>query len=120
MNIPVEAVSVPLWEDEQGGLRIGESRVQLEWVLVAHAQGARPEDIVDMYSALELADVYAVLAWALRHPADVEAYQRKRDESAAAIRRKLEDAGMVPGSELKDKLLTRQAQREQGNAPPSD
>ena len=90
MNIPLEPIAVPLWEDEHGGLRVGKSRVQLERVIAAHRQGAAPATIIDMYPTLELADVYAVLAWVLRHPAEVEAYLRRRDEQAAELRRKLE------------------------------
>src|SRR4051812_33189054 len=57
MNLPLETIAVPLWEDEHGGWRVGRSRVQLERVIAAHRQGAAPADIVDMYPTLELADV---------------------------------------------------------------
>ena len=98
MNLPLETIAVPLWEDEHGGWRVGRSRVQLERVIAAHRQGAAPADIVDMYPTLELADVYAVLAWVLQQPAKVEAYLRRRDERAAEVRRQLETAGLTrPG-----------------------
>jgi hypothetical protein len=57
--------------------------------------------------------VYAVLAWALGHPDDVEGYLKRRDAEAAELRRQLEDAGLTPTreerAELRKKLL---AQRE--------
>lgn len=90
MNLPIDALAVPLWEDERGGLRVGRSRVLLEMVLAAHQQGATPADIVRMYSTLDLADILVVLAWALRHPNDAADYLRRREASAAEVRRKIE------------------------------
>jgi uncharacterized protein (DUF433 family) len=117
MNRPLEAIAGPLSEDEHGGLRVGKSRVLLEMVLVAHRQGATAEDITRMYSTLESADVYAVLAWALRHPADAEAYLRRREEEASEVRRKLEAAGMTRPFP-KEELLARKARQEQEEAAP--
>jgi hypothetical protein len=70
-----------------------------------------------MYPTLELADVYAVLAWALRHPADVEAYLRRRDDEAAELRRTIE-AGQPRRPGLKEELLARKARREHGDGAP--
>ena len=118
MSPPLEPIVVPLWEDEHGGLRVGKARVQLERVIAAHRQNAAPADIVEMYPTLELADVYAVLAWALRHPVDVEAYLSRRDEQAADLRRKLEVAGMTrPG--LKEELESRRARQGPEDAAPA-
>ena len=117
MNRPVEALAVPLWEDERGGLRVGGSRVLLELVLAAHQQGATPADIVRMYSSLDLADVLVVLAWALRHPGDAADYLRRREASAAEVRRKIESLPSFRPN-LKEVLLARQALREQPHDAP--
>jgi uncharacterized protein (DUF433 family) len=53
--------------------------VQLDRIIAARQQGATPEDIVGMYPSLALEDVYAVVTWMLRHPADVEAYRQLRE-----------------------------------------
>jgi uncharacterized protein (DUF433 family) len=58
-NVRTEAP--PLNEDASGALRVGSSRVLLEIVVRAFQDGATPETIVQRYSTLELADVYAVL-----------------------------------------------------------
>jgi uncharacterized protein (DUF433 family) len=118
MNLPLEAIAVPLRADGHGGFRVGRSHVQLERIIAAHRQGAAPADIVDMYPTLELADVHAVLAWVLRHPVEVEAYLRWRDEQAADLRRKLVAAGMTrPG--LKEELEARRARQGPDDAAPA-
>ncbi|MSR59258.1 MAG: hypothetical protein EXS05_16715 [Planctomycetaceae bacterium] len=89
-------LAVPLREDPPGVLRVGESRVLLELVIMAHRQGASPEDIVLMYDSLLLKDVFAVIAWCLTNPSAVDEYLRQCDEQAATIRRQIE-AAQSPG-----------------------
>jgi len=88
-------VAVPLWEDPPGVFRVGNSRVLLELVLDAFKRGESPEAIVRSYRTLRLADVYAVISRYLANPAPFEEYLRQCDEEAEAVRRKLEDAGMI-------------------------
>ncbi len=54
---------VPLRREESGAIRIGQTRVLLELVIRAFEDGATPETIVQRYSSLSLADVYAVIAY---------------------------------------------------------
>ena len=110
MNLTLEAITVPLREDH-GGLRVGQTRVNFESVWHMYQQGASPAEIVRAFDTLQLADVYAVLAWALRHSEDVSAYLKRRDEEAAQIRHQLEEAHLTPGREksakLKESLVAR-------------
>jgi len=69
----------------QGGLRVTGTRVLLERIVHAFEDGATPEGIVQSYDTLPLADVYAVLAWYLRHKAEVQDYLRKRAEEALRL-----------------------------------
>ena len=64
-----------------GAARVVGTRVPLELVLSAHKQGMRPEEIVECYSTLELADVYAVIAYYLRNTEEMEAYLREAEEA---------------------------------------
>jgi len=73
-------MDVPLRTDEHGKIRIGNTRVLLELVIYAFQQGETAEGIVDSYSTLKLADVYAVLAYYLTHRAEVDAYMGKARE----------------------------------------
>ena len=86
MNMPIQAVAVPLFDDGQGGLRVTGTRVLLERIVHAFEDGATPEGIVQSYDTLPLADVYAVLTWYLGHRAEVEVYLRRRSEAAETIR----------------------------------
>jgi uncharacterized protein (DUF433 family) len=117
MNLVLEAIPVPLRDDGRGGLRVGQTRVTFESVWYTHQQGASAAEIVEAFDTLDLADVHAVLAWALRHRAEVEAYLKRRDEEAAGLRRQLEEAGLTPtreeGARLKETLTTRWKERQQ-------
>ena len=93
MNLPLEADPLPIRVDHEskGALRVGPTRMTLEVVLTAYLQGYRPEDIVQQFPALELADVYTVIGHYLRHReafdhllAEVErAYQEQRARDLA-------------------------------------
>ena len=103
MNMPIQAVAVPLFDDGQGGLRVTGTRVLLERIVHAFEDGATPEGIVQSYDTLKLADVYAVLTWYLRHKAEVEDYLRKRAEEAEAFRQMIE-AKQPDRAELRARL----------------
>src|SRR5437660_12587596 len=103
MNMPIQAVPIPLFGDEQGGLRVIGTRVLLERIVHAFEDGATPQGIVQSYDTLRLADVYAVLTWYLRNKAEVERYLSKRAEEAKAIRRTIE-AKQPDRAELRARL----------------
>jgi uncharacterized protein (DUF433 family) len=103
-------LSVPLHEEPQGVLRVGNSRVLLELVILAHQRGASPQDIVRMYDSLELADVYAVVAYYLAHPAEIDEYLRKCDEQAETIQHQIESS-QPSRPNLKQELLARAKER---------
>ena len=102
-------LSVPLWEEPPGVLRVGKSRVLLELVIHAYQQGESPEAIVEMYDSLDVADVFAVIAYYLTHRTEVDEYLRQCDEEAEALRRKIE-ASQRPGP-TKEELLARAQQQ---------
>ncbi len=90
MSFIVQAEAPPLREDAAGALRIGGSRVLLELVIRAFQDGATPETMVQRYSTLPLADVYAVIGYYLRHRNEIEGYLARREEKAEDVRRRLE------------------------------
>ena len=88
--LPLHAEAPPLRVWEGGAVRVGNSRVGLDIVVEAFDNGASPEDIVRAYDTLTLADVYAAIAYYLRHPKEVKAYVQWRDEEAEALRLEIE------------------------------
>jgi uncharacterized protein (DUF433 family) len=102
----VQPEAPPLSEDATGALRVGNSRVLLEMVIRAFQDGATPEAIVQRYSTLALPDVYAVLAYYLRHPNEVEEYLARREHKAEEIRERIESQ-QGDLSEIRARLLTK-------------
>ncbi len=90
MPFTIQAEAPPLREDAAGAVRVGDSRVLLELVIWAFQDGATPETIVQRYSALALRDVYAVIAYYLRHRSEVEEYLTRREQKAEEVRQRLE------------------------------
>lgn len=86
MNIPA-ADPVPLHVDEDGVIRVGGTRVRFDTLAEAFAEGATPEEMAQQYPSLTLADVYAAIAWYLRHRSEAEEYLRQRRELAEQVRR---------------------------------
>jgi uncharacterized protein (DUF433 family) len=83
-------LTVPIREDAAGALRVGDSRILLELVIRAFQDGATPETIVQRYSTLTLPDVYAVIAYYLRHRTEVEEYLARREQQAEEVRQRIE------------------------------
>ena len=117
MTPTLQADPVPLRRDEAGALRVGSSRVPLDTVVQEFEDGADPEGIVRAYPTLQLADVYAVIAYYLRHRGELDEYLRRREEEAAALKREIE-ARQPNRAGLRERLLARKAQQEQGHATP--
>jgi uncharacterized protein (DUF433 family) len=101
----VQAEAPPLREDANSALRVGDSRVLLDLVIRAFQDGATPETIVQRYSTLSLSDVYAVIAYYLRHRNEVDAYMSRREQEAEIVRQRL-DTQQGDLSEIRARLLS--------------
>jgi uncharacterized protein (DUF433 family) len=97
--------AIPLAADAQGVLRVGNTRVTLDTVLTAFADGATPEEISQQYPTLHLADVYSVIGYYLRHSADIDAYLHQRRVQRGTMRQQNE-ARFDPRG-VRDRLLAR-------------
>jgi uncharacterized protein (DUF433 family) len=103
------AEPLPLHQDPDGSVRVGGTRVLLDVVVLAYRNGASAEQIVDQYPLLDVADVYAVIAFYLRHAAAVDAYLEGRRREAAELRAEIEAKFNPRG--LRERLLARRAAR---------
>jgi uncharacterized protein (DUF433 family) len=97
--------SVPITQDESGMIRINGTRVTLQTLVYAFRQGDSPEQIVESYPVLRLADVYTVIAYYLNRRDEVDAYVREQEKLADAIRQ--ENELRFPSDGLRAKLLAR-------------
>ncbi len=77
---------IPFAADANGVVRIGGTRVTLDTVIAAFADGATAEEIVQQYPALNLADVYYIVGYYLRRPAEVDAYLQYRKTQRETVR----------------------------------
>ncbi len=90
MALSIHADPTPLRITPEGDVRIGATRVLLDMVVHAFDDGATPEAVVQRFPALDLADVYAVMGYCLRHRAEVDDYLRRRERRAEEVRKKIE------------------------------
>jgi uncharacterized protein (DUF433 family) len=90
MTVLIHADSVPLRVDESGAIRVGSSRVTLDVLLADYRSGQSPEEIVRQLDTLDLADVYAAIAYYHRHRGEVEEYLCRHEVEAETLRREIE------------------------------
>ncbi len=109
MTIPIAAEPVPLEMDAEGVMRIGKTRVTLDTVIAAFVDGATAEEIVQQYPSLNLADVYAVIAYYLRRRSEVEAYLQRQRDLADKIR--TQNEARFDPSGVRNRLLARRASK---------
>ena len=74
MTLTIHNDVVPLRVEESGIVRVGDCRVYLDVVIREYNNGSDPEGIVRAFSSLQLADVYAVIAYYLRHREEIDDY----------------------------------------------
>jgi len=117
MPLTIQMDPIPLRVDEYGVVRVGESQVLLDVVVREFNNGADPEAIAHGYSTLKLPDVYAVIAYYLRHGKEIDEYLQARREEAEKLRQEIETK-QPSRTELRAKLLSRKAQMEVEHASP--
>ncbi len=107
MQLDLSPESPPLRVDHTDTVRVGRSGVTLDILIGAFNLGESPEAIVSDFQILELADVYPVVGYYLRHRAAVDACLEQRQREAEAFRKQME--ALVPPEGLREPLLARRA-----------
>jgi uncharacterized protein (DUF433 family) len=105
VSLTLEPETVPLSRTPDGVIRVGGTRVPLDTVVYAFRDGATAETIVDRYPTLTLADVYATIAYYLRHPAETDAYLAEQERKSAEVR--AENEHRFPPEGVRARLLAR-------------
>jgi uncharacterized protein (DUF433 family) len=109
MSLTISTQTLPLRIDADGVARVGKTRVTLDTVIGAFVEGATAEEIAHRYPSVELADVYSVIAYYLRHRPEVEEYLHRRRQEAAQVQQQNERQFDPHG--IRDRLLARRAQK---------
>lgn len=109
MTLTITTEPIPLAIDANGVVRVAGTRVPLDTIVAVFKQGATAEEIVQCYSSLQLADVYAVIGYYLRHQDEVETYLQQRQQHASEIRKHNENRFDPHG--LRDRLMARQLRK---------
>jgi uncharacterized protein (DUF433 family) len=85
-------LNVPLRTEDDGTIRVGQTRGLLEIVIRAFQWGETPEGIVQSFPTLKLDEVYAVIAYYLQNRSEVDDYVRRVEEEGERIRQEIEAA----------------------------
>lgn len=105
MSLMISPDSPPLAKDDNGLIRVGGTRVSLDSVVFAFLDGSTPEEIVQQYPSLDLADVYAAVTYYLNHRQEVESYLSERQTQREQIRTEVEARFDPQG--IRGRLLSR-------------
>jgi uncharacterized protein (DUF433 family) len=108
MSLTISTEPPPLETDADGVVRVGGTRVSLDSVIYAFNEGSTPEEIVQQYTMLDLADVYAVIGYYLQHRGEVSEYLAARRAQRDEIRKEVESRFDPHG--IRDRLLARRKQ----------
>lgn len=107
MSLTIDAEPVPLQADADGVVRVGGTRVTLDTIVVAFQQGAAAEEIAEQYPSVVLSDIYAAIAYYLRHRSEVEAYLHEGNQQSDSLRQKQEVK--YDRQEIRSRLLARRS-----------
>ena len=111
--------TVPLTLTDEGTIRITGSRVSLDSIIHHYHLGATAEQIACKFQGLQLADIYAALAYFLSHREAVEEYLQRQEAKGDALQRQLESDPdyQAAMTDLRERLLARRAERKQEILP---
>ncbi len=107
MVLPIPTDTVPLETDANGVVRVSHTRVTLDTLVQAFAEGATAEEIAQQYPSVPLADVYSIVGYYLRRRAEVDAYLWERRQLADQVRQQADTHADPAG--IRERLLSRRA-----------
>lgn len=101
----ISTSEIKLTKTEAGVIRIGDTRVSLDSVIIAFNQGSAPEQIVYDYDSLGLPEVYAVISYYLQHREEIDSYLAERVKQNKKLRES--NAIRFGHKGIREKLLSR-------------
>jgi uncharacterized protein (DUF433 family) len=109
--------TLPLRLTEDGTIRIVGSRVSLDSVIYNYKIGASAEQIAQNFPGLDLADIYATIAYYLNHVEAVEEYLRQQEVEGDEVQKRIESDPQYrkESAELRARLYARKADKDNGH-----
>jgi len=101
--------AIPLSKDANGVYRIGRTRVTLDIVVRAFNRGATPEEIAQAFPSLQLADIYQVIGYYLKHGSELAGYLDRRTREETEVLDAHREEWSPRG--LRERLLARRGNR---------
>lgn len=104
--------TLPLRLTEDGTIRLADSRVSLDSVVHHYKLGASAEQIAQKFPMLELADVYAAIAYYLTHEEALEEYLRQQEADGDRLQKEVESSPRYQkqSAEIRARLLARKSE----------
>ena len=101
----INTCKIPLQEDATGTIRVENTRVTLDTVVLTFREGATAEEIAERFPAISLSGIYAAIAFYLQNRTEVDAYLARREAEAEQIRMKIESRPET--KDFRERLLAR-------------
>ena len=108
--LQIPSQKVPIYADEHGTMRVGNTRVSLMSIITRYDEGDTVSEIHEAFPTLELADIHAVIAYYLRHRDEVSAALEDERQRGRALREEIE--GEFPDGGLRVKLVNEKRSRQ--------
>lgn len=101
----VSTIEIKLTKTDEGVIRIADTRVSIDSVIIAFKRGAEVESIQRNYDRLTLAQVYSVISYYLNNRDELDEYLAEREKEFEQIREANNARFGLRG--MRDKLLAR-------------
>jgi uncharacterized protein (DUF433 family) len=105
--VTLDSCKIPLQEDASGVIRVENTRVTLDSVVLAFREGASAEEIVERFPAISLGAAYAAIAFYLQNQSETDAYLKQREAEVEQIRKQIESRPDT--KKFRERLLARMA-----------
>jgi uncharacterized protein (DUF433 family) len=81
---------IPLHYDGRGTIRVKDSRVTLDTIVIRMQVGDTPEEIHEGFPSVTLAQINTILDWYLNNQVEADEYLREQEAEAERIRKEIE------------------------------
>jgi len=110
MQLIPKAEPIPITNNMDNVAVVEGTRIPIDTVIYSFLEGSTPEQIVQKFPALQLGQVYLVIAYYLNHRDKLDDYLAERRENAEKVRQVNEKYS--PSMGIRERLLARKRQSE--------